>query len=400
MKVPLLDLTLQHRKLKKELRAAFARVLDHGKFILGPEMELFEKETARLCRARHAIACASGSDALLLSLMALGVGPGDEVITSPYSFFATASCIARLGARAVFADISLCCYNLDPAEVLKKISPRTRAILPVHLYGQSADMRPYLQPAKERGIPVVEDAAQAIGAELNGRPVGALGEVGCLSFFPTKNLGGLGDGGMLLTNNAGLAEKLRILRVHGAQPKYYHQALGINSRLDTLQAALLRVKLRHLRGWTEARKRNAALYVQLIVKAGLANPPVSSRRDRGCVNDDTDGRLRKPLVLPVCCQSNHVYNQFVIRLANPAARNALRRHLQSKGVGAEIYYPVPLHLQKCFDGWGYRAGDFPKSEQAAATTLALPIFPELSGKQLRHVVKSLGSFDWKSFKNI
>ncbi len=395
MNIPLLDLRLQHQKIEAELRQAFDRVLEHGRFILGPEVNLFEKEAAAFCQARHAISCASGSDALLLALMAYGIGSGDEVITTPYSFFATASCIARVGARAVFADISLRCYNLDPEEVLRKITPRTKAIIPVHLYGQAAEMTPYLEIARQRGIRIIEDAAQAIGAGYRGRPVGAIGDVGCFSFFPSKNLGGFGDGGMLTTDDDALAEKLRVLRVHGGKPKYYHHLLGINSRLDTLQAALLRVKLPHLDAWADARRRNAALYTKRLVEAGLGDAPRGCER---CPSDGCGGKGDKPLILPAECQSKHVFNQFVLRARNPAARDPLRAHLQEAGIGTEIYYPVPLHLQKCFEGWGYRAGDMPRSERAGASTLALPIFPELTESQLRSVVDSLKSFDWKPWK--
>ncbi len=394
MNVPLLDLSLQHQKLEVELREAFQRVLGHNQFILGPEVEFFEKEVAAFCRSRHAISCASGSDALLLALMALGIGHGDEVITSPYSFFATASCIARVGARAVFADICPHCYNMDPTMVLQKVSPRTRAILPVHLYGQSADMAPYLNGASEKKIHIVEDAAQALGAEYQGKPVGALGDIGCLSFFPTKNLGGLGDGGTLLTQDDALAEKLRILRVHGAKPKYEHNLLGVNSRLDTLQAAFLRVKLPHLSRWVEARQSNAALYIQMMVETHLADPPI--RQPHGgssSVNEKGD----KPLILPAICSSQHSYNQFVIQTRNPAARDPLRKHLESTGVGTEIYYPIPLHLQKCFASWKYKKGDFPQSEMASASTLALPIFPELTEPQLCYVVETLSSFNWDAY---
>ena len=393
MTVPLLDLTLQHRPLEAELKAAFERVLQHGRFILGPEVGLLEKEIAALCQARHAIACASGSDALLLSLMAFDIGPGDAVITTPFSFFATASCIARVGARAVFADINLCCYNLDPAEVLKKISPRTKAIIPVHLYGQSAPIRPWLQVARERGIRVIEDAAQAIGAEEHGRPVGALADIGCLSFFPTKNLGGLGDGGMLLTHDEALAEKLRVLRVHGAVSEYHHRFLGINSRLDTLQAALLRVKLPHLRSWADVRIHNAREYTRLLIEAGLSAKPAATT---GCSTDEAPARHGPPLILPASCQSRHVYNQFVIRVRNPALRDPLRRHLEAQGVATRIYYPEALHLQECFAAWGGRQGDFPRSELACGSTLALPIFPELTAAQLHHVVESLKLFPWSA----
>ncbi len=390
MNVPLLDLKLQHQPIEAELREAFNRVLAHGRFILGPEVEILEKEVAAFCGARHAISCASGSDALLLALMAFDIGPGDEVITTPYTFFATASCIARVGARAVFVDISPCCYNLDPREVLRRITPRTKAIIPVHLYGQAADMAPWIEVARQKGIRVIEDAAQAIGAEYRGRPVGPLGDLGCFSFFPSKNLGCFGDGGMMVTNDETLAEKLRVLRVHGGKPKYYHHVLGINSRLDTLQAAILSVKLPHLRTWAEGRRRNAALYTRLMVEAGLAEAPA------GCNGSGSpEAKGSRPLILPGVCQPGHVFNQFVIRTRQPAARDPLREHLQKAVVGTEIYYPVPLHLQQCFAIWGGRPGDFPQSERAGASTVALPIFPELTESQLRFVVETIASFDWK-----
>ncbi|MDD2707663.1 MAG: DegT/DnrJ/EryC1/StrS family aminotransferase [Verrucomicrobiae bacterium] len=392
MNVPLLDLSRQHQALKDELMAAFAKTLDSGRFILGSEVEALEQETARYCQARHGIACASGSDALLLSLMAFGIGPGDEVITSPYSFFATASCIARMGAKAVFADISLRCFNLDPQDVLRKITPRTKAIIPVHLFGQSADMAPCLAVAREKGIKIIEDAAQAIGAEYRGQRVGGIGDVGCLSFFPTKNLGGLGDGGMLVTNDSALAEKLKILRLHGAKTEYNHQWLGINSRLDAIQASFLRIKLRHLDEWTEARQRNASLYIAKITAAGLADAPSGCQ---GCANP-VPSSSGKPIILPAACQSRHVYNQFVIRTVNPSARNALRQFLQDGNIGSRVYYPVSLHQQPCFASWGYRAGDLPNSEAANQTSLALPIFPELTESQITHVVDSLAAFNWNS----
>lgn len=380
MNVPLLDLGRQHQAIEPELREAFNAVLRHGKFILGPEVAEFEREVAPLCGAKHAVSCASGSDALLLALMAFGVGPGDEVITSPYSFFATASCIARLGAKAVFADISLESYNLDPDEVRKKISPRTKAILPVHLYGQAAEMAPWLEEAKRRGIRVIEDAAQAIGARYRGELVGGFGDVGCFSFFPSKNLGGFGDGGLMTTNDDELAGKLRILRVHGAAPKYYHGLLGINSRLDTIQAALLRVKLPRLDGWATARARNAELYAKLLVAAGAAAPAPEGEASAA------------PFILPSAGQTRHVFNQFVLRARAPAMRDRLREHLQKSGVGTEIYYPVPVHLQKCFAGWGYLEGDLPRAERAAASTLALPIFPELTEAEIAHVARAIVAF--------
>ncbi|NUN92542.1 MAG: DegT/DnrJ/EryC1/StrS family aminotransferase [Verrucomicrobiae bacterium] len=389
MNVPLLDLGRQHQAIETELREAFNTVLRHGKFVLGPEVAEFEREIAPFCGAKHAVSCASGSDALLLALMAFDVGPGDEVITSPYSFFATASCIARLGAKAVFADISLESYNLDPDEVRKKITPRTKAILPVHLYGQAAEMAPWLEEAKRRGIRVIEDAAQAIGAHYRGKPVGGFGDVGCFSFFPSKNLGGFGDGGLMTTNDEDLAGKLRILRVHGAEPKYYHGLLGINSRLDTIQAALLRAKLPRLEGWARARARNAALYAKLLTEAGVARFAAEGEGEGADASSEKGGA---PFILPAARQSRHVYNQFILRARAPAMRDRLRDHLRESGVGTEIYYPVPLHLQECFAGWGYRAGDLPRAERAAASTLALPIFPELTETEIAYVAQAIAEF--------
>jgi dTDP-4-amino-4,6-dideoxygalactose transaminase len=391
--VPLLDLRAQHQKLKAELMQAFEQAIDSGRFIMGPEVENLEKEVAQYCQARYAIGCASGSDALLLALMAYGIGPGDEVITSPYTFFATASCIARVGAKAVFADICPHCFNLDPRDVLKKMSGKTRAIIPVHLFGQSADMEPWLQEARKREIRIIEDAAQAIGSRYHGKPVGAIGDVGCLSFFPTKNLGALGDAGMLLTNDAGLAEKLRVLRVHGAKVEYDHQWLGVNSRIDALQAAFLRIKLRHLDEWAEARRRNAAIYTRLLVKTGLADP--TSQR-QGCGDNATVYASGKPLFLPAVCQEGHVYNQFVIQVRDPKTRDPFRKHLESQGISVRVYYPISLHLQKCFSHWGYRNGDLPNSEHANRVTLALPIFPELTEPQQQQAVDAMKAFNWKA----
>jgi dTDP-4-amino-4,6-dideoxygalactose transaminase len=382
MSVPLLSLDLQHRELERELKEAFAQVLAHGKFILGPEMEMFEKEIAALCKTRYAVGCANGSDALLLAMMAFDIGPGDEVITTPYSFFATVSCITRLGAKPVFVDIQPCCFNIDPDQVLKKISSKTKAIIPVHLFGQSADMSPYLAIAKEKGIRIVEDAAQSLGAEYQGKPSAGIGDIGSISFYPSKNLGGLGDGGILVTNDEATAVKLKKLRNHGAHPKYYHQFVGMNSRLDTIQAALLRVKLPHLSGYAEKRKKNAEYYIEKLTQAGIAEVTKHGARSS------------KPVVLPGLCQSSHVYNQFVIRVRDLETRESLRKHLVEQKIGTEIYYPVPLHLQDCFKSLGYKKADFPESEQAADTTLALPIYPELTAAQLQEVVDVLLKFAW------
>lgn len=371
MNVPLLDLAAQNQPLRADILRAMERVMDSQMFILGPEVDRFEAEAARVCGSAHAIGVSSGTDALLLSLMALGVGPGDEVLTTPYTFFATAGAVARLGARPVFVDIDPASFNIDPARVSAAITGRTKAILPVHLYGQSADMGPLMTVAATRGIPVLEDAAQAIGVDSGGafagKQAGAVGTAGCFSFFPSKNLGAFGDAGLITTQDAALAERLRVLRVHGAKPKYYHKWIGGNFRIDALQAAILSVKLPHLAGWTRARQENAARYRRLFDQAKLA--------DRGV--------LAPPEVRP------HIYNQFVIRTPR---RDDLMAFLKGKGIATEVYYPVPLHLQECFLSLGHRPGDFPESERAARESLALPIYPGLTIDQQTHVVNSIQAF--------
>src|SRR5688572_12995219 len=365
--VPLLELKTQYRSIREEIDAAVARVVEAQQFILGPEVSALEQEVAALCGVAHGVGMSSGTDALLASMMALEIGPGDEVVTTPYSFFATAAGAVRLGARPVFVDIDPTSYNIDAAGVAGALTERTRAILPVHLYGRMAALDAMLSSAQPRGIAVIEDAAQAIGAvdEL-GRRAGSIGALGCLSFFPTKNLGGFGDGGMTVTADAALADRLRMLRVHGMEPKYHHAVIGGNFRLDALQAAVLRVKLRHLDDWTDARRRNAERYRTLFAEADLGEwvtPP-----------EDVAG---------------HSYNQFVIRAAD---RDGLQQHLAAHGVGTEVYYPVPLHLQPCFADLGYERGDFPEAERAAAQTLAPPIYPELTEEQICHVVAVI--VDW------
>lgn len=371
MKVPLLDLKAQHQTIRAEVLAAVENVFDSQQFILGSEVEAFEREAAAYCRVKHAIGCGSGSDALLLALMALGIGPGDEVITVSYTFFATASAITRLGAKPVFVDIALDDFNLDVDQVERAITPRTKAILPVHLFGQCAEMHPLLDLAIHHRLPVIEDAAQAIGADYlkygeDGR-AGTMGTMGCFSFFPSKNLGGAGEGGLLTTNDDALAARLRLLRVHGMQPKYYHQVVGINSRLDALQAAVLRVKLRHLDEWHAARQRNAGRYALLFAEAGLEE-------------------VTLPTVRP---QRRHIFNQYTIRCAR---RDELLKHLQANGVGCEVYYPVPLHQQECFAYLGYGAGDLPRTEQAAREALSLPIYPELTAEMQAYVVEQIAEF--------
>lgn len=369
MKVPLLDLKEQNDKLRPEIEAALGRVLDTNAFILGGEVAELEKELAEYCHAKYAIGCASGSDALLLAMMALDVQAGDEVITTPYSFFATVSAITRLGAKPVFVDIEPETYNLNIDQVAAKITERTRAVQPVHLYGQCADMDRLKDACDSRGIPIVEDAAQAIGAEDKGRAAGSMGDIGCFSFYPSKNLGGMGDGGFMTTDNDGLAEKLLALRVHGSKERYYHKWVGLNSRLDGFQGALLRVKLPHLETWSNQRKENADRYRSLFGEIGFGE------------------KLTLPLERP---DARHIYNQFVIRV--PERRDALRQHLTEAGVGTDIYYPMSLHLQECFEYLGYKPGDFPESERASRETLALPIYPELRPEQQEYVVEKIAEF--------
>ncbi len=367
-RVPLLDLTPQYEPLRDEILATVSRVCDSQRYIGGPEVDGLEAELAALLGVRHAIGVSSGTDALLVSLMALNVGPGDEVITSTYSFFATAGAIVRTGATPVLVDIDPVSYNIDPAGIVRAVTARTKAILPVHLYGLSADMDPILDEASRSGIPVVEDAAQAIGATYKGRAVGGFGAFGCFSFFPSKNLGAFGDAGLVTTNDPALAQRVRVLRDHGMQPKYYHQLVGGNFRLDALQAAILRVKAPHLHAWTEARRVNAGRYVRLFRDAGL------------------EGHLTLPTEP---AGRRHIFNQFVIRSHD---RDRLKQHLDAQGIGNEIYYPVPFHLQACFASLGHRPGDFPEAERAARETLALPIFGELTVDQQQAVVHAIAAF--------
>jgi dTDP-4-amino-4,6-dideoxygalactose transaminase len=383
--VPLLDLKAQFAQISAEVMPLINQVCASQQFILGEHVRALEAEVARYCGSAAGIGVSSGTDALLLALMALEVGSGDEVLTSPFTFFATAGTIARVGARPIFCDIDAATFNLSPAAVQQFIDRhcvqrggnlhnrvtggRLKALMPVHLYGQSADMGPLMDIARRYGLKVIEDAAQAIGTEyLHGARVGSIGDIGCFSFFPSKNLGAFGDAGLCTTNDADLAEHLRVLRVHGGKPKYYHAFIGGNFRIDELQAAVLRVKLKHLDGWTEGRRRNAAYYDAAIRAAGLAD------------------RVATPQALP---GFRHIFNQYVIRSSK---RDALRKFLAERGIGTEIYYPVPLHLQQCFEYLGYRFGDFPESERAAAETLALPIYPELERAQLSYVVEGIAAF--------
>ena len=365
MPIAFFDLKIQHAALAEELKSAFIRVIDSGVFILGPEVEALENEIAAYSGCQFGIGISSGTDALIVALLALDIRPGDEVITTPFSFFATASTIARIGAKPIFVDIEPDSYNLDPAKIEAAITPRTKAIMPVHLYGQMAEMDAIMDIAKQYNLFVIEDAAQAIGAEYKGRRAGSIGDFGSFSFYPSKNLGGIGDAGMLVTNKADLAARAKSLRNHGSNVRYYHQELGGNFRLDAIQAAALRVKLKHLDEWTSARQRNAELYRQL------------------CSATSGTFSVSLPVEQP---NRRHIYNQFVVRTAN---RDALIKELKSREIGSEIYYPLPLHLQECFADLGYQAGDFPVTESAVREVLALPIFPELTAAQIHEVAAVL-----------
>lgn len=390
--VPLLDLKAQYRLLEQEVQSAIQRVVESQHFILGPEVEKLEEEVAAYSQCKFGIGVSSGTDALLVALMAIGVRPGDEVITCPYTFFATAGSIARLGAKPVFVDIEPQTFNLDPDFLENAITEKTRAIIPVHLYGQMADMEAIMSVvAKNQNIYVVEDAAQAIGAEYQTKRAGSIGHIGCFSFFPSKNLGAFGDGGMVTTNDPEIADRIRILRNHGYRPKYYNRFLGGNFRLDALQAAILRVKLRYLESWTEARRRNAQSYRKLFKEADLLRDPLDPICFlNGCQSESCSFEKEPGVWLPLELDNRrHIYNQFVIRVGR---RDDLRAFLETNGVGTEIYYPLPLHLQECFLGLGYRSGDFLASECAARQTLALPIYPELTNEQLKRVVEVVGQF--------
>jgi dTDP-4-amino-4,6-dideoxygalactose transaminase len=385
MKIPLLDLKAQYRALKSEIDTAIAEVMESQLFILGPKVQECEQAIARYSGCASAVGVSSGTDALLICLMAEGIGPGDEVITTPYTFFATVGSIARTGAKPVFVDIDPLTYNIDPAQIEVKITPRTRAIIPVHLYGQMADMGAILEVARRRGLVVIEDAAQAIGAEYKGRRAGSLGDYGCFSFFPSKNLGAAGDGGMVVTSDIKREAKLRCLRAHGSHPKYYHKLIGGNFRLDALQAALVSVKLKHLDAWTSARQYNAKRYDALFAEAGLRVAHTSARDDIGTRSLGRGSDQRTPnLLLPSVVTGRHIFNQYVIRTVD---RDRLKAMLGAKGISTEVYYPVPMHLQECFAYLGHAEGDFPASEGAARETLALPIYPELTEDQVRYVVE-------------
>lgn len=365
MAVPLLDLTRQYNSLKAELDAAVLAVLAHCKFIMGPEVKAFEDDVASLLGVKHAIGVASGSDALILALHAAGVETGDEVIVPSFTFFASAGSVTRLNARPVFCDIRAEDYNIDPDDIASRVTPKTKAIMAVHLFGQMPDMNALRAVSQATGVPVMEDAAQSIGASYQGRTAGRWGVAGCFSFFPSKNLGGAGDGGMIVSDHDDIADRVRLLRVHGAKPKYFHKLVGFNSRLDTIQAAILQVKLRHLESWSEARRRHAAVY----------------DRELDGVGD---------IVLPKrTAGATHIFNQYTIATQR---RDALRDHLKSAGIGMEIYYPVPLHLQQCYADLGYKRGDLPVSEAMADRVLSIPIFPEMTESEQAEVIDAIKNF--------
>jgi dTDP-4-amino-4,6-dideoxygalactose transaminase len=368
MRVPLLDLQAQYQPIRDQILAAVTRVSDSQRFIMGPEVDALERELASMLGVRHAVSVSSGTDALLLALMALGVKAGDEVVTTTFSFFATAGAIVRIGARPVLVDIDPVTFNIDPVQAAAAITSRTKAIVPVHLFGLAAAMDPIMDAANRAGIPVIEDAAQAIGAVYQGRPLGGIGACGCFSFFPSKNLGAFGDAGLLTTNDSALAERAALLRNHGMQPKYYHHLVGGNFRMDAIQAAVLRVKAPHLAAWSDARRANAARYRDLFRAAGL------------------DQLVRLPFEP---ADRTHIFNQFVIRTSE---RDALKQHLDAHGIGNEIYYPVPFHLQPCFADLGYGRGAFPHAERAAHECLAIPIYGELTEAQQQSVVSAIGQF--------
>lgn len=368
--VPLLDINRQNQPLRDEILAAITEVVDSGAFLKGPAVRQLEAEVAQMCGVDHAVGCASGSDALLVALMALEIGPGDEVILPSFTFFATAGAVTRLGATPVFADILPDTFNIDPADIARRITPATKAIIPVHLFGQSADMDAINAIAADHGLTVIEDAAQAIGATYQGQPIGSLGRIGCISFYPTKNLGGMGDGGMITTNDPELADRMRVLCDHGQEPRYYHHYVGLNSRLDTIQAAALRVKVPKLAGYAEARTRHAARYDAAFVGTAVGAVMTTPTEAHGCPS---------------------VWNQYTVRVEQ-GRRDSLQQWLTERKIGSAIYYPVPLHLQKCFADLGYRRGDLPHTERAADEVLSLPIFPELTYEEQGRVIDAVHAY--------
>lgn len=390
MRVPLLDLKPQYLSLKKELDEAIIKVAESQYFILGPEVDSMEKVFCDYLNCKHALGVSSGTDALLIALMAIGIQPGDEVIVPTFSFFATAGVVSRLNATPVFVDINPVTFNIDPKEFEKKITVKTKAVIPVHLYGQSCEMDEIIRIAKENGIKVIEDGAQAIGVQYkDGRHVGTIGDIGCFSFFPSKNLGGYGDGGLVISNDDKLAERLKILRVHGGEPKYYHKIIGGNFRLDAIQAAVLKVKLPFLDGWSQKRRENAEDYNKSFIAAGLAE-----ETGKIYFNEKNKVLLPKAIYKSDTIKNFHIYNQYIIRVEK---RDELRQFLAKNEISTEIYYPVPFHLQECFANLGYKRGDFPLSEMSADTSIALPIYPELSKNQIEFVAKTIKEFTQNQF---
>lgn len=387
MKVLLLDLKPQYKSLKKELDEALIRIAESQYFILGPEVTKMEKAFDEYLGCKYSLGVSSGTDALLIALMAIGIKPGDEVIVPTFSFFATAGVVSRMNAIPVLVDSDPVTFNIIPSEIEKKITAKTKAIIPVHLFGQSCEMDEIMMIAKKHNFKVIEDAAQAIGVQYkDGKAVGTIGDVGCFSFFPSKNLGCFGDSGLVTTNDDILGEKLRILRVHGGEPKYYHKVIGGNFRIDALQAAILSVKLPHLDSWSEQRRKNAQTYTRLFIERGLAS-------ETGKISFDRNNKVLLPKAVyersAKAVKNYHIYNQYIIRVEK---RDELRKYLAEKEVGTEIYYPVPFHLQECFANLNYKAGDFPIAEQAANSSIALPIYPELSNEQLTYVVDIINEF--------
>jgi dTDP-4-amino-4,6-dideoxygalactose transaminase len=385
MKVPLLDLKAQYKTIKSDIDAALIRMAESQSLILGPEVELLEKNLNEYLQCKYSVGVSSGTDALLIALMAIDIKPGDEVILPTYSFFATAGVVSRLNAKPVFAESDPVTFNIDPASIRKLFTKNTKAIVPVHLYGQSAEMDEIMKLADEYNIKVIEDAAQAIGTQYkDGRRLGNIGHIGCFSFYPSKNLGCFGDGGLVTTNDEELAARLKILRVHGGKPKYYHKIIGGNFRLDAIQAAVLNVKLPHLDSWTKGRQKNASLYTKFFIEHGLAE-------ETGRLEYDENNKVLLPKAVygDKGLSHDHIYNQYVIRVKG---RDDLRKHLTENEIGTEIYYPVPFHLQECFAYLGYKKGDFPVSEWCADDSIAVPIYPELSEEQIKFTVQTIADY--------
>ncbi|MHB1685958.1 MAG: DegT/DnrJ/EryC1/StrS family aminotransferase [Ignavibacteriaceae bacterium] len=388
MRVPLLDLKLQYQSLKKELDEAIIKVAESQYFILGPEVDSMEKAFCEYLNCKHSLGVSSGTDALLIALMAIGIQPGDEVIVPTFSFFATAGVVSRLNATPVFVDIDPVTFNIAPKEFEKKITKKTKAVIPVHLYGQSCEMDEIIKIAKAHDLKVIEDSAQAIGVQYkDGKFTGTIGDIGCFSFFPSKNLGGYGDGGLVVTNDDELAEKLKILRVHGGEPKYYHKIIGGNFRLDAIQAAVLKVKLPHLDSWSQKRRENAGTYNKLFISSGVAE-----ETGKIFFNKKNKVLIPKAIYKSDAIKNYHIYNQYIIRVEK---RDELRQFLAKNEIGTEIYYPVPFHLQECFANLGYKRGNFPLAEMSADTSIALPIYPELSREQIEFVVSKIKEFNEK-----